>query len=161
MGQRATFSRWKISSPVDGARAETQFRSAYRSLLAWWSTEAQRLADSRIAQRVGDEARTREVVVSRVVVGDRDGVCAGVDGCTTFSPGTWTNHASTCWACWAPGDQPAWGGARLWFVEAELPGLDASSLELFVTGGNQLTLKGERARPAPPARAPPPPAATS
>lgn len=30
------------------------------------------------------------------------------------------------------------------FVEAELPGLDLKSLELFVTGGNELTLKGER-----------------
>jgi HSP20 family protein len=30
------------------------------------------------------------------------------------------------------------------FVEAELPGLDQNSLELFVTGGNQLTIKGER-----------------
>jgi HSP20 family protein len=29
-------------------------------------------------------------------------------------------------------------------VEAELPGLDLSSLEIYVTGGNQLTLKGER-----------------
>jgi HSP20 family protein len=29
-------------------------------------------------------------------------------------------------------------------VEAELPGLDLKSLELLVTGGNQLTLKGER-----------------
>jgi HSP20 family protein len=30
------------------------------------------------------------------------------------------------------------------FVEAELPGLELKSLEVFVTGGNQLTLKGER-----------------
>src|SRR5205807_1158189 len=29
-------------------------------------------------------------------------------------------------------------------VEAELPGLDLSDLEIYVTGGNQLTLKGER-----------------
>jgi HSP20 family protein len=35
------------------------------------------------------------------------------------------------------------------FVEAELPGLDQKSLELSVTGGNQLTLKGERKLPAP------------
>jgi HSP20 family protein len=35
------------------------------------------------------------------------------------------------------------------FVEAELPGQDLKSLELFVTGGNQLTLKGERKVPAP------------
>ncbi len=30
------------------------------------------------------------------------------------------------------------------FIEAELPGLDQKSLEVFVTGGNQLTIKGER-----------------
>lgn len=30
------------------------------------------------------------------------------------------------------------------YVEAELPGLDLKDLEIFVTGGNQLTLKGER-----------------
>jgi len=29
-------------------------------------------------------------------------------------------------------------------VEAELPGLELSDLEIYVTGGNQLTLKGER-----------------
>jgi HSP20 family protein len=30
------------------------------------------------------------------------------------------------------------------FVEAELPGLDLKDLEIFVTGGRQLTVKGER-----------------
>jgi HSP20 family protein len=40
---------------------------------------------------------------------------------------------------WEEGDQV--------FVEAELPGQDLKSLELFVTGGNQLTLKGERKLP--------------
>jgi HSP20 family protein len=30
------------------------------------------------------------------------------------------------------------------FVEAELPGMDPKDLEIHVTGGNQLTLKGER-----------------
>ena len=34
-------------------------------------------------------------------------------------------------------------------VEAELPGLDPASLELTVTGGNELTLKGERKKQAP------------
>jgi HSP20 family protein len=29
-------------------------------------------------------------------------------------------------------------------VEAELPGLDLKDLEIFVVGGNQLTIKGER-----------------
>jgi HSP20 family protein len=37
---------------------------------------------------------------------------------------------------WEDGDQV--------FVEAELPGLDLKDLEIYVTGGNQLTLKGER-----------------
>src|SRR5436309_6301646 len=31
----------------------------------------------------------------------------GVDANTTLSPGMWTNHASSCCACCAPGDQPA------------------------------------------------------
>jgi len=35
------------------------------------------------------------------------------------------------------------------FVEAELPGLDLKDLEIYVTGGNQLTLKGERKPTAP------------
>jgi HSP20 family protein len=30
------------------------------------------------------------------------------------------------------------------FVEAELPGMSQNDLEVYVTGGNQLTLKGER-----------------
>src|SRR5262249_15589989 len=33
------------------------------------------------------------------------------------------------------------------FVEAELPGLDRKDLEIYVTGGNQLTLKGQRQPP--------------
>lgn len=33
------------------------------------------------------------------------------------------------------------------YVEAELPGMDLSDLEIYVTGGNQLTLKGERKTP--------------
>ena len=37
---------------------------------------------------------------------------------------------------WEEGDQV--------FVEAELPGLDLKDLEIFVTGGRQLTIKGER-----------------
>lgn len=35
------------------------------------------------------------------------------------------------------------------FVETELPGLDLKDLEIYVTGGNQLSLKGER-KPRPP-----------
>jgi HSP20 family protein len=39
-------------------------------------------------------------------------------------------------------------GEQLW-VEAELPGLDLKDLEIYVTGGNQLTLQGERKPPVP------------
>lgn len=35
------------------------------------------------------------------------------------------------------------------FVEAELPGMDLKDLEIFVTGHNQLTIKGERRSVAP------------
>jgi HSP20 family protein len=35
------------------------------------------------------------------------------------------------------------------FVEAELPGLNLKDLEIYVTGGNQLTIKGERKAAAP------------
>lgn len=37
-----------------------------------------------------------------------------------------------------------WEDADTLYVEAELPGLSLDDLEIFVTGGNQLTLKGER-----------------
>jgi HSP20 family protein len=37
-----------------------------------------------------------------------------------------------------------WEDADTVHVEAELPGLDLKDLEIYVTGGNQLTLKGER-----------------
>jgi HSP20 family protein len=33
-------------------------------------------------------------------------------------------------------------------VEAELPGLDLKDMEIYVSGGNQLTLKGERKKPS-------------
>jgi HSP20 family protein len=48
---------------------------------------------------------------------------------------------------------PAFPPANVWeeadqvFVETELPGLDFKDLEIFVTGGNQLTIKGERKPP--------------
>jgi HSP20 family protein len=32
-------------------------------------------------------------------------------------------------------------------LEVELPGMDMKDLEIYVTGGNQLTLKGERKQP--------------
>jgi HSP20 family protein len=37
-----------------------------------------------------------------------------------------------------------WEEADKVLVEAELPGLDLKDLEIFVTGGRQLTIKGER-----------------
>ena len=37
-----------------------------------------------------------------------------------------------------------WEEAEQVFVEAELPGLKLEDLEIYVTGGNQLTIKGER-----------------
>jgi HSP20 family protein len=42
-----------------------------------------------------------------------------------------------------------WEDAEQVFVEAELPGLNLNDLEIYVTGGNQLTIKGERKPPTP------------
>jgi HSP20 family protein len=42
-----------------------------------------------------------------------------------------------------------WESADQVFVEAELPGLKLDDLEIYVTGGNQLTLKGERKQVTP------------
>jgi HSP20 family protein len=42
-----------------------------------------------------------------------------------------------------------WENADQVFVEAELPGLDLKDLEIYVTGGNQLTIKGERKQATP------------
>src|SRR4051794_13050483 len=61
---------------------------------------------------------------------------------------------------WTPNGGPAglaaaypalnvWEDADQVFVEAELPGLKLEDLEIFVTGGNQLTIKGERKPPTP------------
>jgi HSP20 family protein len=47
----------------------------------------------------------------------------------------------------APSSFPAlnvWEDGEEVFVEAELPGLNLKDLEIYVTGGNQLTIKGER-----------------
>lgn len=52
----------------------------------------------------------------------------------------------------APAGYPAvnvWEEGDHVHVEAELPGLDAGSLEVFVAEGNQLTLKGERKQLSP------------
>jgi len=42
----------------------------------------------------------------------------------------------------------AWEDGEQLCLEAELPGLDLKNLNIFVTGGNQLTLEGERQPPA-------------
>jgi len=41
-----------------------------------------------------------------------------------------------------------WEADDALYLEAELPGLSLEELEIFVTGHNQLTLKGERKAPA-------------
>lgn len=40
-----------------------------------------------------------------------------------------------------------WEDERNLYVESELPGLELNDLEIYVTGENQLSLKGERKRP--------------
>lgn len=40
-----------------------------------------------------------------------------------------------------------WQDGENLYVEAELPGMDLNDLEIYVTGGNQLTIKGERKAP--------------
>jgi HSP20 family protein len=59
------------------------------------------------------------------------------------------------WGAGGAGDGPAtfppvnvWEEGEHVFVEAELPGLDLKGLEIYVTGGNQLTLQGESKPPA-------------
>jgi HSP20 family protein len=58
----------------------------------------------------------------------------------------WGETSGGNWFGFAP-SFPAvnvWEDADQVFVEAELPGLKLEDLEISVTGGNQLTLKGER-----------------
>lgn len=43
----------------------------------------------------------------------------------------------------------AWEQDDAFVVEAELPGVDMKDLEIYVTGQNQLTIKGERGNGAP------------
>jgi len=43
----------------------------------------------------------------------------------------------------------AWEEDDTLVLEAELPGLDLKDLEIYVTGGNQLTVKGQRQPPKP------------
>ncbi len=42
-----------------------------------------------------------------------------------------------------------WENADHVYVEAELPGMEPNDLEIHVTGGNQLTIKGERKQQVP------------
>ena len=53
------------------------------------------------------------------------------------------------WAVYPPVN--VWEEDDTVFVEAELPGLEINDLEITVTGGNELTLKGQR-KPAEAAR---------
>jgi HSP20 family protein len=41
----------------------------------------------------------------------------------------------------------AWEAGDEIFLEAELPGLELNELEIYVSGGNQLTIKGQRKPP--------------
>src|SRR5262245_53718017 len=66
------------------------------------------------------------------------------------------NEVNRLFDRWSGGPQPvvaSYPPVNVWeendavVLEAELPGLQLSDLEIFVTGGNQLTLKGERKPP--------------
>ena len=51
----------------------------------------------------------------------------------------------------APTEYPAlnlWEDDEQLYVEAELPGMNLEDLSIFVTGGSQLTISGERKEPA-------------
>jgi HSP20 family protein len=54
----------------------------------------------------------------------------------------WGDHGSRGPAAFPPVNVWEEGDAVL--VEAELPGMNQNDLEIYVSGGNQLTLKGER-----------------
>ena len=78
-----------------------------------------------------------------------------------WTPSLWNqvqefqNEMNRLFSRWTPDDwrqslSPGMPAVNVWedvehvFVEAELPGMEAKDLEIHVTGGNQLTLKGER-----------------
>jgi HSP20 family protein len=58
----------------------------------------------------------------------------------------WGEDGGSNWFAFVPTFPAAnvWEDADQVFVEAELPGLRLEDLEIYVTGGNQLTIKGER-----------------
>jgi HSP20 family protein len=68
------------------------------------------------------------------------------------------NHVFDLWA--RDGNSPArqvpafppvnvWEDAEAVYIECELPGIDQKDLEIYVTGANQVTLKGQRKTTAP------------
>jgi HSP20 family protein len=60
-----------------------------------------------------------------------------------------SNYGSDGWPNLA-GSFPAlniWQDEGTVYAEAELPGMELNDLEILVTGGNQLTIKGERKQP--------------
>jgi HSP20 family protein len=54
----------------------------------------------------------------------------------------WTDEGGQGWSSFPPVN--VWEEDDNLYIEAELPGLKLEDLEIFVTGNNQLTLKGER-----------------
>jgi len=62
---------------------------------------------------------------------------------------TWNQEGQSAFGTAAFPPINVWESADALHVEAELPGLQLNDLEIFVTGNNQLTIKGERKAPAP------------
>ncbi|MDY3560707.1 Hsp20/alpha crystallin family protein [Gemmata sp. JC673] len=58
----------------------------------------------------------------------------------------WVNRLSNSHLVTGP-ELNVWEDEHAVYAEADLPGIDAAKLEITVTGGNQLTVQGERAVP--------------
>lgn len=58
----------------------------------------------------------------------------------------WVNRFSGAPAAHGP-ELNVWEDEHAVFAEADLPGIDPAKLEITVTGGNQLTVQGEREAP--------------
>ena len=78
-----------------------------------------------------------------------------IDGITQFRRamdqvlGNWSIEPVTDNPCVSAGN-PAlnlWQDDACFYAEAELPGIEMADMEIHVTGGNQLTLKGNRRQP--------------
>jgi HSP20 family protein len=60
------------------------------------------------------------------------------------------NRLFSRWGGYDEGETTAFPALNVWeegehvFIEAELPGTDRNDLEIYVVGGNQVTLKGQR-----------------